>query len=75
MCWCSVSEVLHSHLHDRPAARSVAEIGLLSLRLSISQGVSLVDFPLAPTCPIEKVTLWEGFFYLTSGSEAISIVK
>jgi len=34
-----------------------------------SKGASLGDFLLAPTCPIEKVTLWEGFLYLTSGSE------
>ena len=33
-------------------------IGLLSLRLSISQGVSLAEFLLAPACPIEKVTPW-----------------
>ena len=38
---------------------SGAEIGLLSLRLSVSQGASLGDFLLAPACPIEKVTLWE----------------
>ena len=44
-----------------------AEIGQLSLRLSISQGASLGDFLLAPACPIEKVTLM-GFLYLTSGS-------
>ena len=43
--------------------RSGAEIGLLSLRLSVSQGASLGDFLLAPVCPIEKVTLWEGFLY------------
>ena len=49
--------------------RSAAEIGLLSLKLSLSQGASLGDFLLAPACPIEKVTLWEGFLYLTSGSE------
>ena len=29
----------------------------------------LGDFLLAPACPIEKVTLWEGFLYLTSESE------
>jgi len=50
--------------------RSGAEIGFLSLRLSVSQGASLGDFLLAPPCPVEKVTLWEGFLYLTSGSEA-----
>ena len=38
-------------------------------RLSVSQGVSLGDFLLAPTCPIEKLTLWEGFLYLTLGSK------
>ena len=37
-----------------------------SLRLSMSFG----DFLLAPTRPIENVTLWEGFLYLMSGSEA-----
>ena len=51
------------------SVRSGAEIGLLNLRLSISQGASLGDFLLAPACPIEKVSLWEGFLYLTSGSE------
>jgi len=58
-----------SCLHDRAIVRKGAEIGLLSLRLSVSQGASLGDFLLAPACPIEKVTLWEGFLYLTSGSE------
>ena len=48
---------------------SGAEIGLLSLRLRVSQGASLGDFLLAPPCPIEKVILWVGFLYLTSGSE------
>ena len=43
----------------RCPVRSGAEIGLLSLRLSVSQGASLGDFLLAPACPIEKVTLWE----------------
>jgi len=51
------------------AVRSGAEIGLPSLRLSVSQGASLGDFLLAPACSIVKVTLWEGFLYLTSGSE------
>jgi len=51
------------------AARSDAEIGLLSLRLKVSQGVSSGDFVLAPACPIEKGTLWGGFFYLMSRSE------
>jgi len=50
-----------SYLHDRAIGRSGAEIGLLSLRLSVSQGASLGDFLLAPVSPIEKVTLWEGF--------------
>ena len=49
--------------------RSGAEIGLQILSLSVSQGVSLGDFLLAPVCPIEKITLWEGFLYLTLGSE------
>ena len=43
----------------RCPVRSGAEIGLLSLRLSVSQGASLGDFLLAPARPIEKVTLWE----------------
>ena len=51
------------------AVRSGAEIGLQSLRLSIPQGASLGDLLHAPTCPIEKVTLWVGFIYLTSRSE------
>ena len=45
----------------------LAEIGLLSLWLSVSQGASLGDFPLAPRRPIEKVALWEGILCLTSG--------
>ena len=45
-------------LHDRATVRSGAEIGLLSLRLSVSQGASLGDFLLASACPIEKVTHW-----------------
>jgi len=33
-------------------------------------GVPLLGaFLLAPACPMEKVTLCEGFLYLTSGSE------
>ena len=57
------------YLCDRAAVRSGVEIGLLSLRLSVSQSASLGDFLLAPVCPIEKVTLWEDFLYLTLGSE------
>jgi len=40
-------------------------IGLLSLRLSVSQDVSIGEFLLAPACPIEKVTLygWASFVY------------
>jgi len=30
----------------------------------VFQGGSLRDFLLAPACPMEKVTLWEGFLYL-----------
>jgi len=52
---------LFSHLHDRTVVRSGAEIGLLSLALSVSRGVSLGDFPLAPMRPVEKGTLWAGF--------------
>jgi len=63
--WASSS----SYPHDRMAVRSGAEIGLLSVRLSVSQGASLGDFLLAPACLIEKVSLWVGFLYLTSGSE------
>jgi len=50
-----------SHLHDRTAVMGGAQIGLLGLRLSVFQGLSLGDFLLAPSCPIKKVTLWEGF--------------
>jgi len=50
------------------SVRSGAEIGLLSFRLSISQDAPLGDFLLAPSCPIEKVTLWAGLLYLTSRS-------
>jgi len=56
-----------SYFHDRTAVRSGAEIVLLRLRLNVSQGASLGDFLLAPVCPMEKVTLWEGLLYLTSG--------
>ena len=42
----------------RCSGQLLGEIGLLSLRLGVSQGASLGDFRLAPTCPIEKVTLW-----------------
>ena len=51
------------------AVRSGADIGLRSLRPSVSQDISLGDFLLAPAFPIEKVTLCVGFLYLTSGSE------
>jgi len=50
-----------SYLLGRTAVGSGAEIGLLSLKLSVSQNASFGDFLLAPTCPIEKVTLKEGF--------------
>jgi len=49
--------------------RSGAEIGLLSLSRSVSQGASLGDFLFAPACLIEKITLWEAFLYLTLESE------
>ena len=52
------SGFLFSCLYDRATVRSGAEIGLLSLRLNVSQGASLGDFLLAPACPIEKVTHW-----------------
>ena len=45
------------YLYDGTAVRCGAEIGLLSPRLSASQGASLGDFLLAPECPIEKATL------------------
>ena len=51
------------------SVRSGAEIGLPSLRLSVSQGASLGDFPPTPTSPIKKVTLWVGFLCLMSRSE------
>ena len=38
------------------AVRCGAGIGLLSFRLSVSQGASLGDFLLAPACPLEKRT-------------------
>jgi len=57
------------YLHDRAAVRISAEIDLLSLRLSVSQGPSIGDFLLSPACSIEKVTLWEDFLYLMTGSE------
>ena len=53
----------------RCPVRSGAEIGLLSLRLSVFQPAALEDFLLAPVCPIEKVTQWESHHYLMSGSE------
>jgi len=64
-----------SYLYDRTIVRSGAEIGLLSLTLSVSQGASLGDFSLAPVCPIEKVTLCEGFFYVASGSATDKILQ
>jgi len=51
-----MTPLFFSCLHDRATVRSGAEIGLLSLRISVSQGASLGDFLLAPACPIEKVT-------------------
>ena len=57
------------YYNDKTAVKSGAESGLLSLRLSVSQGASLGDFLLASACPVEKVTLWEGFLYLTTDSE------
>ena len=57
------------YLKDRIAARNGAELSRPSLSLGVPQGASLEDFPLAPACPIEKVSLWVGFLYLTSGSE------
>jgi len=44
------------------AVRSGAEIGLLGLRLSVSQGAPIGDFLLASACPMEKVTLWRTSF-------------
>jgi len=55
-----------SYIHDR-ATVSGAEIGLLSLRLSVSQGVSLGDFLLAPAYLIEEVTLWSSLSYGLKG--------
>jgi len=51
------------------SVRSSAWIGLGSLQLDCSHGASLVDFLLAPACPIEKVTPWETLLQLTSGFE------
>jgi len=53
---------------------SGAEMGLLSLRLSISQGASLGDSLLAPGCPIEKVTLLMGLLYLMSRFETDTLM-
>jgi len=48
----------------------MTSVYLLSLRLSVSQGASVLGgFLLAPACPIAKLTLWEGFLYITLGSE------
>jgi len=54
-----------------------AEIGILSLRLSISQGASFGDFLVTPACPIEKVTLYgrASILYLTLGSKTEGITK
>jgi len=48
-------------------ALATVRSGLVIRRLSVSQGVSLGDLLLAPMCPIEKVTVLEGF--LMSGTE------
>jgi len=56
--------------HDRTAVRSGAEISLLSLWLSSSQGMSLLaDFLLASKCSIKKLPLEEGPLHLTLWSE------
>ena len=60
---------LLSPLYDGTAVNCSAEIGVLGLRFCVSRGASLGDFLLAPVYPIEKVTLWEGLLYLTSGTE------
>jgi len=52
-----------SYPHGSSAARSRAEIGLLSLRLSVSQGASLGVVLLAPACPIENVRWGAQFIY------------
>jgi len=46
-CLCVSGFFFFSCLHDRATVRSGAEIGLLSLRISVSQGASLGDFLLA----------------------------
>lgn len=48
--------------------RRGAAISLLSLSLIVSQGAFLGYFLLAPKCPKEKVTLWEGLLYLMLAS-------
>jgi len=53
----SVRSVAGTPQVPRTAVRSGAEVGLLSLRLSVSQGVSLGDSRSAPTCSINNVTL------------------
>jgi len=58
----------------RGCVRSGTKFGLLSLRLSVSQGVikRLSD---APACPIEKVTLCESFLYLLLVSEIDGVLR
>jgi len=51
-CWCLDLRALTSD--------QITEISLLSLWHSVSQGASLEDFLLAPSCSIEKITLWVG---------------
>ena len=50
-CYRKPKGVVSCHIHDITAVRNGAEIGLLSLRLSVSQGAS-VDFLLAPTMQV-----------------------
>ena len=56
------------------AVSSGAKFDLQRLTLSLSQSAPLRNFLFAPARPIEKVTLWVGFLYLTPGSETDEVV-
>ena len=66
----NASSIIMSFSPWQNNCQAVAEISLLSLRFNVYQDASLGDFLLAPACPIEKVTQWEGFVYLISGAKA-----
>jgi len=52
-----------------PAGAPSGVLQKLAYWVSISQSTSLGDFLLAPACPIDKITLWEGLLYLLSGTK------